>query len=192
MLDYKSQMAFKSNAKPIYQPWNEEVFNADVHVRAMLPIQRWMYRTLCQAMFFHTTRPYLPNDDEILWVLAGCESIEQWMTYKEKVMRRFTPLAENPQLLENNRVNQDWERMVESRQRYSRMGQQSAQSRSSKGSTCDEPTLNVGDTKRREVKEKGKRREKKEALPPQSSNPPEKPNAVGGTAELPLDYYEEV
>jgi hypothetical protein len=127
-----------------------------------------MYRALCQSMFFHTTRPYLPDDDEVLWVLAGCESIEQWMTHKEKVIQRFTPLINNPKLLENNRVSQDWERVVEIRQKYSRLGRLSGQSRASnKRSTHDERAFNVRcrrEVKRREEKVEIKRRKEKASL----------------------------
>ena len=64
----------EDNWKPDYQPWNEEEFQADVFVRGMNWMQKHFYRALLQAAFFHSTRPYLPADDEVLWVLAGAES----------------------------------------------------------------------------------------------------------------------
>lgn len=95
--------------KPKFQPWNEEEFQADIYVRGMTALQRWMYRTLLQATFFDTHRPYLPVDDELLWILAGCESQEQWDENKAKVLRRFTAVDGRPDLMQNKRVVSDWE-----------------------------------------------------------------------------------
>src|SRR5579863_7039208 len=47
----------EANSKPMYQPWNEEEFQADVFVRGMTWLQRHLYRALLQASFFHGTRP---------------------------------------------------------------------------------------------------------------------------------------
>jgi hypothetical protein len=94
--------------KPLFQPWNEEEFQADVFVRGMTWLQRHLYRTLLQAAFYHSTRPYLPNDDEVLWVLAGAESQEMWEQNKSKILKRFTPLEDQPELLEHKRVTSDW------------------------------------------------------------------------------------
>lgn len=113
------------NKKPLYQPWNEEEFLSDVRVRGLTCVQRWMYRTLLQAAFFHSTRPYLPNDDRILWVLAGCESIEQWRANKEFVLELFTPENES-KLLGNKRVIEDWQRLEESREKMAELGRKSA------------------------------------------------------------------
>jgi hypothetical protein len=97
-----------SSEKPQFQPWNEEEFQADVYVRGMTWLQRLLYRALLQASFFHSTRPYLPNDDEVLWVLAGAENQEMWEQNKAKVLKRWSPCADNPNLLENKRVSKDW------------------------------------------------------------------------------------
>lgn len=113
------------NKKPLYQPWNEEEFLSDVRVRGLTCVQRWMYRTLLQAAFFHSTRPYLPNEDRILWVLAGCESIEQWRTNKESVLELFT-LEKDSNLLGNKRVIEDWQRLEESREKMAELGRKSA------------------------------------------------------------------
>jgi hypothetical protein len=112
------------NKKPLYQPWNEEEFQADVYVRGMTPAQKWMYRTLLQASFFHTTRPYLPIDDEVLWVLAGCESPEQWEANKARVLKRFDQVdIDGTLLLENKRVTADWIKLLEFREEQSERGQ---------------------------------------------------------------------
>jgi hypothetical protein len=105
----------ESNSKPLYQPWNEDAFQADVFVRGMTWLQRLLYRSLLQAMFFHNTRPYLPIDDDILWVLAGAESQEMWEQNKARILKRFTVCDHNANLLEQKRVTEDWKRIEASR-----------------------------------------------------------------------------
>lgn len=115
------------NRKPSYQPWNEEEFQADVFVRGMTHVQRWMYRTLLQASFFHTTRPYLPVDDKMLWILAGCENRQQWEENKAEVLERFTPVEiEGVSLLENKRVTSDWDKLKVYRGEQSEKGRNRA------------------------------------------------------------------
>lgn len=114
------------NKKPLYQPWNEEEFLSDVRVRGLTCVQRWMYRTLLQAAFFHSTRPYIPDDDRILWVLAGCESVDQWRANKSPILELFSPSEHDPKLLGNKRVIQDWERLEESREKMAELGRKSA------------------------------------------------------------------
>lgn len=115
-----------ASSKPLYQPWNEEEFQADVFVRGMTWLQRHLYRSLLCAAFFHGTRPYLPNDDEVLWVLAGAESKDMWKHNKEMILKRFTICDHNTNLLENKRVTADWKRLDDARQRMSELGQKSA------------------------------------------------------------------
>lgn len=145
-----------TNKKPLYIPWNDEEFNADPRVRGMNHYQRWMYRSLLQACFWTTDRPNLPNDDEQLWVLAGCESLEEWSQNKDKVLRRFTVVEiEGVSVLQNKRVVADWERLMDVRGRMAEMGQKSAAVRNpntldqiprtlNDGLTTVKPTLNVG------------------------------------------------
>jgi len=123
-------MALKPSTKPLYQPWNEEAFQSDIYVRNMKPVERWMYRTLLQAMFFHSTRPFLPNSDDMLWMLAGCESREQWVDHKSVILSMFAAVEDNPELLQNKRVNEDWKTIQKARKRYSAMGRISALRRS--------------------------------------------------------------
>ena len=115
-----------ANSKPMYQPWNEEEFQADVFVRGMTWLQRHLYRALLQAMFFHSTRPFLPADDEVLWVLSGAESIEMWQQNKSKILKRFTAVSDRPELLENKRVTADWERLTDARNKMAELGERSA------------------------------------------------------------------
>ena len=133
-------MTLKSSSKPLYQPWNEEAFQSDIFVRNMKPVERWMYRTLLQAMFFHSTRPFLPKDDNMLWMLAGCESREQWAAHKDIVLSMFVDVENEPELLQNKRVNEDWKRVQKKRKQYQAMGRASAEKRS----THVQPTSNVG------------------------------------------------
>ena len=110
-------MALNGNSKPMYQPWNEDEFNADVHVRAMTPVQRWIYRTLLQQSFFHSTRPYLPKDDELLWKLAGCESKKQWLSNKSTILCMFSETEQDGvPLLYQKRVLEDWQRVLDKRE----------------------------------------------------------------------------
>lgn len=113
----------EANSKPLYQPWNEEEFQADVFVRGMTWIQRHLYRALLQAMFFHGTRPYLPKDDDVLWVLAGAETPEMWEANKARVLKRFRTCDHDDELLENKRVTADWNNLQSYRDVASEQGQ---------------------------------------------------------------------
>lgn len=115
------------NKKPQYQPWNEEEFSGDVFVQSMTAVQRWMYRTLLQKSFFYSTRPYLPNDDAMLWRLAGCENRKQWDENKSEVMERFSETEiEGVTLFENKRVTADWQRLQDKREKMSELGSRGA------------------------------------------------------------------
>ena len=117
----------EESKKPLFQPWNEEEFQADVFVRGMTWLQRHFYRALLQASFFHSTRPYLPNDDEVLWVLAGAENQELWEQNKTKVLKRFRAVENDSNLLENKRVTADWNNLLEYRFDKSEAGRRRAE-----------------------------------------------------------------
>jgi hypothetical protein len=122
-LRISEQIVSEAKRKPLYQPWNEEAFRADLHVGAMAPTQRWMYRTLLQAAFFHSTRPYLPDDDAQLWLLAGCESPKQWERNKDVVRVMFTPVeVGGERLLSQKRLLADWNRIEEKREALAEAG----------------------------------------------------------------------
>jgi hypothetical protein len=141
--------------KPAYQPWNEEEFISDYQVRGMTPVQRWIYRTLLQAAFFHKTRPYLPNDDGVLWILAGCESMEQWKENKTAVLKCFTVAKHDSTLLAQKRVTADWNHLEETRARMAELGRRSAAARQmfSVRLTHDKQVSKVSKVSNREVKE---------------------------------------
>jgi hypothetical protein len=97
------------NTKMLFQPWSEEAFQSDMFVRYMTPLQRWMYRTLCQAAFNCSERPYLPDDDAMLWMLAGCATQAQWTENSAPVRAMFTPIEKGGQrLLSRKRLVEDW------------------------------------------------------------------------------------
>lgn len=109
--------------KPLYVPWNEEEFRGDVYVSAMSPLQRWMYRTLLQTAFFHSTRPYLPDDDNLLWMLAGCENKQQWLDNAETIRAMFSTIEiDGKNLLSQKRLLLDWDRLEERRTALSERG----------------------------------------------------------------------
>jgi 5-methylcytosine-specific restriction endonuclease McrA len=82
-----------------------------------------LYRTLLQAAFFHSTRPYLPKDDDILWMLADCDTKDFWMSNKNKVVARFyTEIVDGQEMLAHGRVMRDWQRLLDKRDKMSANG----------------------------------------------------------------------
>ena len=109
--------------KAFYQPWNEEEFQSDLYVRKMNKFEKWIYRTLLQAMFFHTTRPYLPKDDSILWMLAECDDLKEWSKYKAKILDRLYVIEiDGEEMLAHKRVLKDWQRLVDKREALAERG----------------------------------------------------------------------
>lgn len=115
---------FKDGDNPLYQPWSERDFRADFDAAMLDWLQRYMYRTLCQAAFVCYTRPYLPDDDAKLWALAGCQDRDQWEENKGPVRAMFTPIKRGGQnLLARKRIVDDWQRLVAKRRAQRRGGQ---------------------------------------------------------------------
>jgi uncharacterized protein YdaU (DUF1376 family) len=79
----------KSKIKPHFMGWYENDFQAELGVRRMKPIERHFYRALLIQSFFCAERPYLPNDDDQLWVLADADSKEHWKEHRDVVMGMF-------------------------------------------------------------------------------------------------------
>lgn len=137
--------------KPLYQPWNEEEFQSDIHVRKMNNRQRWVFRTLLQAMFFHTTRPYLPKDDDLLWMLADCQDREEWEAYKNPVLRMFyTQEVDGQEMWANKRVMEDWSRLMEKREALKEIGRKGGLAKAKRVSA--EVNLELSEDKASEVK----------------------------------------
>lgn len=137
-------MAIRSYDKPLFQPWNEDDFSGDLLVSAMTPVQKWMYRTLLQRAFFHSTRPDLPNDPELLWRLAGCESRKQWDENSAPVLEMFK-LEQlglpGESLLYQKRLRRDFDRLMDSREAYSDRGKKGAQTRWGTTEPADAPKV---------------------------------------------------
>lgn len=126
-----------ANKKPLYQPWSEEEFLSDLFVQHMTHVQRWIYRTLLQSAFFCSTRPNLPDDDGVLWMLAGCENRQQWEENMEIVRARFMPTdLRGQKVLVNKRLQSDWRRLECRRKEYTdrarKAGKASVQAKISK------------------------------------------------------------
>jgi len=161
----------QANRKPLYQPWNEEAFRADLQVGAMLPIQRWMYRTLLQSAFFHSTRPFLPDDDAQLWLLAGCENRKQWDRHKDVVRGMFAQIEiDGERLLSRRRLLADWERIEEKRRALAEAGSKGGRAKAkpepSKCLSNAEPEVaSAKQEKLREVEEEKEEKVKTAAAP---------------------------
>lgn len=116
--------------KPLYQPWNEDEFMSSPAVNSMNWLQRLFYRSLLQKSFFCPTRPYLPDDDNELWQLAGCENKRQWVANKKRILLNFTKLYKSGRnLLKHNRVELDWDREIEYRTKLSEKQRDKANTR---------------------------------------------------------------
>jgi|HubBroStandDraft_1064217.scaffolds.fasta_scaffold165012_2 hypothetical protein len=100
--------------EPAYVCWVERDFMGDRVTMRMTPHQRLMYRALCQAAMFTSTRPWLPDDDEELYLLADADSLEHWKANREAVLQKFYPVeVAGQRLLEHKRILHDWEGIME-------------------------------------------------------------------------------
>lgn len=103
-------------SKADYQPWNHEHFMADRFVRRMRPAARKTYVMLLHEAFFCSTRPYLPDDDNELWLLADCEDMTEWQCIRDEVLDMFERIEiDGQKVLAQRRVEEDWERLLEKR-----------------------------------------------------------------------------
>ena len=116
--------------RPIYLAWDDPAFRADENVEIMNQYERWMYRTLLQRMFFTTSRPYLPSNDETLMRFAGCDDPRLWSNHKSRVLAQFRVFEVNGvKYLENPRVTRDWDKLMSEREKFSNLGLKSAASK---------------------------------------------------------------
>ncbi|MGB8580985.1 MAG: hypothetical protein WCD47_09195 [Candidatus Sulfotelmatobacter sp.] len=105
-------------AKPItprFIPWSElDFWNDPVVVQAMNWQQRHLYRALLLKAHVCATRPYLPDDDNQLWLLADAGSLKNWMENRDAVLQKFTrEEIEGVRVLSHKRVLRDWTNTVE-------------------------------------------------------------------------------
>jgi uncharacterized protein YdaU (DUF1376 family) len=120
-------------SKAMYQPWDQEQFNADIRVRKMTSMQRWVYKTLLQEAFVCSCRPDLPDDDEVLWMLADCEDLEDWLVYKPAVIKMFEKEeVDGKKILFHRRLRKDWDRLLAKREAKSEGGRKAAEAKRSK------------------------------------------------------------
>jgi hypothetical protein len=125
--------SFNENDRASYQPWDEESFQSNRKARRLSTLPRWMYRTLSQAAWHCSTRPYLPDDDAELWDLAECESREQWEMYKESVRAMFTPVVINGvKLLGHPRLVRDWDKLAAKRRQMRDIGSKGGKAKATK------------------------------------------------------------
>jgi hypothetical protein len=117
-----------------------------------------MYRTLLQASFFCATRPYLPNNDNHLWVLAGCVDKQQWMENKRPVRAMFNrETVDGHRLLFRKRVLEDWQRLLNKRKELHERGKKggfaSASVRAQHKLSASSPEVDIRSTKTEVEKE---------------------------------------
>lgn len=126
--------------KPDYQPWNEEEFWADIHVQCMPWVAAHLYKSLCNAAFFCSTRPLLPAIDSELWLHARAENLEQWLLYKPMIIKRFkVVLVGGKRMLKHKRITADWEHLRDARKKHSTDGINGNKKRWGKGSPAIPP-----------------------------------------------------
>jgi len=121
----KTQKSAKLNGQeymPPYQFWCEKEFWADEHVsRGMNWTQRHLYRALLQATFYCSTRPYLPKDDDQLWIIADAGSKEIWLENKAAILVKFQPIkVKGVELWAHKRLMRDWIKLLEYSQKQSK------------------------------------------------------------------------
>jgi hypothetical protein len=105
-------------AKPItpkFIPWSElDFWNDPVVVQAMNWMQRHLYRALLLKAHVCATRPYLPDDDNQLWLLADAGSLKNWTDNKEPILQKFTrEVIDGKPMLAHKRVLSDWANTIE-------------------------------------------------------------------------------
>jgi len=67
-----------------------------------------MYRALCQVARYCETRPYLPDDDNELYILADADSIDQWKANREAILVKFQKVTvDGKPMLAHKRVLAD-------------------------------------------------------------------------------------
>lgn len=93
--------------EPRFQQWCEQQFSADAGVRRMVSHDRLMYRSLLQGAFWCSTRPDLPDDDQVLCDLADADSMEHWLSRKDIIMKRFFTLENG--VWWNKHLRRDWQ-----------------------------------------------------------------------------------
>lgn len=106
-----------STFTPWFQQWYECELQRDLVFQGMTWLQKLLYRCLCQRMFVCETQPYAPDDDNLLWVLAGAENKQMWLDNKDAILVKFERAEiEGKPLWKHKRVEKDWQDVQERRE----------------------------------------------------------------------------
>lgn len=118
------------DSKGKYQPWSHEEFMSDRRVRRMSSVALKTYMMLLHEAFVCSTRPHLPDDEEELELMAYCSDHEEWMSVRDTVLGMFSKgMANGKPVLFNKRLNQDWDRLLEIREKRRIAGELGAEAR---------------------------------------------------------------
>jgi hypothetical protein len=134
--------------QPPYQFWHEPQFWADECVsRGMTWLQRHLYRALLQAAFYSSTRPYLPNSDDELWILADAGTKQNWIDNKDAILVKFQEktLKGDVKVLSHKRLMRDWIKLIQGSEKQSQRRRGKTTKRG-KPSVGKEPSENDGDS----------------------------------------------
>ena len=172
-----------TESKGIYQPWSHEEFMADRRVRRMSPTAVKTYMMLLHEAYICSTRPYLPDDEDELFLMAFCESQEEWDSVKEVVLGMFEKkTVDGVKVLSNKRLERDWAHLQEIRGVRSEAGKKGGLAKASKSQAkAESAKQNVAS---KEVS-KEVREEKEE-------NNAESLSSENNGQELPEDWGEEI
>ena len=156
-------------SKGIYQPWCHEEFMADRRVRRMSPTAVKTYMMLLHEAYVCSTRPYLPDDEEELRLMAYCESDEEWLSVREVVLGMFeSKIVDGIKVLSNKRLERDWEKLQEIREAKSEGGKKGAAKRWHRLPIADPLVSMASDSK--EVKEESNESETNEEIDDEDSD----------------------
>lgn len=134
----------KKQFKLDYVCWHENEFMADRHVVRMTPHQRLMYRSLCQAAMFCSTRPHLPDDDDQLFILADADSLEHWKQNRDAVLVKFYPEEiDGKPMLAHKRLLADWDQILEGVNQKRAAASRGGQARAKQMAGTSQPEMNL-------------------------------------------------
>jgi len=163
---------------PEYICWHENEFMADRAVVRMQPHQRLMYRALCQVARYCETRPYLPDDDNELYVLADADSLDHWKANREAILVKFQRVTvDGKPMLAHKRVLADAAQYEEWLAQKRGAGKASADSRRQRaldGRSTGAQQSSKGIERGKEEKEKEKEKDKDVEKPTPASAASEK------------------
>jgi hypothetical protein len=142
----KTKRSAKLNGQeylPPYQFWHEKDFWNDEHVsRGMNFTQRHRYRALLQSAFFCSTRPYLPDDDDLLWKLADAGTKQNWLENKEPILVKFQKIDKGGKtLLNHKRLMRDWIKLLENSEKQSARRRGKSDEEDEEPHSAVEPTI---------------------------------------------------